>query len=339
MSNSRSMKLTFEYPYKIKFFEGITPIYFLKRLSEKYGNGSKIYIKRDDYTGIEISGNKIRKLEFLIGDAVKKGYNTILTYGGIQSNHCRATAAVCARFGLKCRLILRSYTPEKPFDGNLLLDKLFGAEIDFIPKEQFLLNQEKIINEIIKDEESKGNKVYYFPVGGSVPIGCWGYVGCFEEIIAQSKEMDINFNHIFCALGSGGTQGGLVLGRELFSRKEINIHGINVCDSVDYFKAEITKLLNDTKKMFNLDIDVSKIPLDIHGNYIGEGYAIAYKEELDIINEAAKLEGFILDPVYTGKAFYGMLDQIKNGKIKRGENILFIHTGGIFGIFPQKDVF
>lgn len=330
------MESPFNYPDRISLFDGITPIIFLEKVTEKFGNGIKIFLKRDDLTGMELSGNKVRKLEFLLADALKKGCDTILTYGGIQSNHCRATAAACAKLGLKCRIILRTPTPQKPYDGNLLLDNLFGAKIDFVPREKF---NKDVINDIIKAETRRGNKVYYFPVGGSVPYGCWGYVKCFEEIIQQEKEKKLKFDNIFCTLGSGGTMTGLIMGKELFKRKNINIFGVNVCDSEEYFREEITNLLHETKKIFKLGYDVSKMAINIFGGYVGEGYAIPYEKEIRVIKEAAKLEGILLDPTYTGKAFYGMLDQIKKGRFKKGESILFIHTGGIFGLFPQRDLF
>jgi len=328
-----------KYPERLELSQLPTPIHHLKRFSKNFGDGVKIYIKRDDLTGLELTGNKIRKLEFLLADAIKNGCDTILTYGSIQSNHCRATAAACAKLGLKCKLILRTPPPDKPYDGNLLLDELLGAEISFIPREEFVSKKSEILDRTIKQLSKKGRKVYYFPVGGSIPLGCWGYIKCFEEIIKQSKSLCVKFDRIFCALGSGGTQTGLILGRELFDAKETHIWGVNVCDDEEYFRKEITNLLDETINVFNLKLRVEDIPINIIDGYIGKGYTIPYNEEIQVIKDLAATEGIVLDITYTGKAFYGMLEQIKKKKIKKGETILFIHTGGIFDIFPQKNYF
>lgn len=332
--NNLFSERAFAYPDKLSLFHAPTPVVHLKRMTQKYGNGVDIYMKRDDLTGMELSGNKIRKLEFLLADAIKNNCTTVMTCGGIQSNHCRATAAACAKLGLKCILLLRTSTPKKPYDGNLLLDDLFGADIRFIPRDEYILNKESIFKEIAEEENAKGNKVYHFDTGGSVPLGCWGYVKCLEEIIKDEENLGVEFNHTLCALGSGGTYAGLVLGKALFEKDNMNIWGVNVCDDEDYFRREITGLLDGVNGMFDLSLDVNKIDINIVDGYVGEGYSIPYEEEIEIIKDMARLEGIVLDPVYTGKAFFGMLEQIKEGIFKKGERVLFIHSGGLFGLFP-----
>lgn len=326
-----------DYPKRITLGNIPTPIQKMKNLGRELG--ADLYIKRDDMTGIELSGNKVRKLEFLMAEALDKGADTIVTCGGGQSNHCRATAAACVKLGLKCHLILRTKTPSPPYDGNLLLDHLFGAEYTFMEKPEYTKNEDVDFKDVVETLRAKGRKPFFIPVGGSVAMGSWGYVRAFEEIIEQLETMGIKKAHLVAATGSGGTQTGLVLGRALLKRPEFKITGVIVCDTVEYFKEQNRKILRDAVNLFNLSVDIEKEPIDLIDGYIGPGYALPYPELMETIKMIACKESILLDPVYTGKAFHGLISEIREGKFPTDDPIVFIHTGGVFGLFPQKDVF
>lgn len=323
-------------PEKISIANLPTRIDKMGKLSEKLG-GPNIYIKRDDQTGVETSGNKIRKLEFSVKEAIDRGCDTLITCGGIQSNHCRATAAVAAKLSLKSCLVLKGSSDEE-VDGNLFLDKLFGAEIHFITPEEYKNRRMEVMKEIKSSMEKKGFKPYIIPEGASNGIGGFGYYKTMEEIIAQEKELGVHFDGIVVATGSGGTYSGLLLASKILNHSG-KIYGVNVCDDEEYFKSKIHEILKESVDYLNIDLSFSKDEIHIIDGYVGEGYALSRKEELDFIYEFAKLEGIILDPVYTGKAMYGLAEEIKKGIFNQLKNLLFIHTGGIFGIFPGKKLF
>lgn len=313
-----------------------TKIEKLERLSQKLG-GPQIYIKRDDQTGTEVSGNKIRKLEFSVKEALDLGCDYLITCGGIQSNHCRATAAVAAKLGLKAALVLRKSGNEE-IDGNLLLDKLLGAETFFVSLEEDEKRRDEILEEVKKSAEKKGFKPYIIPGGASNGIGAFGYFKAIEEIKKQEDELGINFDMIASAVGSGGTYSGLFLGKKLLSHTA-DIFGVNVCDSREYFVDKISGIICESLKYLNVELEYDKKEIHIIDGYVGKGYAISSPGELEFLSYLAKLEGIILDPVYTGKALYGICQELKKGRLKQYKNILFIHTGGVFGIFPHKNQF
>ncbi|MCB2297558.1 D-cysteine desulfhydrase family protein [Clostridium tagluense] len=323
-------------PEKIIFANLPTRIEKLERLSQKLA-GPNIYIKRDDQTGTEVSGNKIRKLEFSVKEALNQGCDVLITCGGIQSNHCRATAAVASRLGMKSVLVLRGDS-ETELDGNLFIDKLLGAEIQFITPEQYKNSKAQIMEEIKAKLEKQGFKPYIIPEGASNGIGGFGYYNAMEEIICQEKEMGVHFDKIVLAVGSGGTHSGLLLASKTLGYTG-EIYGINVCDDAQHFKNEIYKILQESMKYIDVNLHISKDEIHIMDGYVGRGYALSRPEELSFVHDFAKLEGIILDPVYTGKAMYGLVEEIKKGSFENCENILFIHTGGAFGLFPQKHLF
>lgn len=323
-------------PGKINLANLPTKIEKLERLSDEL-HGPGIYIKRDDQTGTEFSGNKIRKLEFSFKEAVDAGCNYVITCGGIQSNHCRATAAVAAKLGMKSCLVLRG-DEKTPADGNLFLDRLLGAEVRFVTPDDYKFRRKEIMENIKQEMEVKGYKPYIIPEGASNGIGLFGYYNAMEEIMDQEKQMHIHFDGIAIAVGSGGTYSGLFLASKLLN-SGTQIFGINVCDDEDYFKNKISEILVESQKYINEKISFSKDEFHIIDGYVGGGYAISSPEEREFICHLAKLESIILDPVYTGKAMYGLCDEIKKGHFKDYKNILFIHTGGLFGLFPQKDLF
>ncbi len=297
-----------------------------------------VYIKRDDQTGTEFSGNKIRKLEYSINEAVNNDCDTLITCGGIQSNHARATAAAGIKLGLKSVLVLRS--DEKPeLEGNYLIDKIMGADVRIISSEDYRERRQEIMENILKDLEAKGRKGYIIPEGASNGVGTFGYLACFKEILEQEKEHGIVFDTIVTAVGSGGTFAGLYLGNKLTNSGK-KIVGINVCDTAEYFKERVSEILEEVKTYIpDTEFEISKDDMCIIDGYVGDGYAVSRTEELDFICDFAEAEGIILDPVYTGKAMRGLYTEIKKGTFKDSKNILFIHTGGLFGLFSKRDQF
>jgi len=329
--------MTLSHPERILLANLPTPMQKLENYSRELG--VDLYAKRDDMSSMELSGNKVRKLEFLLPEAKKKGADTVVTCGGIQSNHCRATAAACVRVGLKCHLILRAESPSAPFDGNLLLDYLFGAEFTFMPQPEYRKNEQLDFSCVLDKIRENGGKPYYIPVGGSVPMGSWGYALAFEEIVDQLREKGLKRAHLIVASGSGGTHNGLVLGRALLNKPEFKITSFNVCDTPEYFVEKNRQMLKDTIRIFDLSIDPERESFDLIGGYVGPGYAMPYPELMQTICEAAKKEALLLDPVYTGKAFHGLVSEIRENRFPKEDPIVFIHTGGAFGLFPQKGEF
>ena len=312
-----------------------TPVYRLERISEEWG--VDLWIKRDDYTGAETSGNKIRKLEYTIAKALSEKAEVVITCGGIQSNHCRATAAVAAKVGIKSHLVLR-IDEEPPVEANYLLDKILGAEITFISRKDYSNRRGEIMAEIAKEYEAKGIKAYVIPEGASDGTGNFGYIEAVQEIVAQEKELGVNFDAIVCAVGSGGTYSGLFLGAKIYAPDK-KVYGFNVCDDEEYFLNVCESIASDTVKALGSDIEVKREEMNIIDGYKGLGYAISKDEELLFITELARKEGVILDPVYTGKAFYGLYHELKKGRFSEHKHILFVHTGGLFGVFPKQEQF
>jgi D-cysteine desulfhydrase len=315
-----------------------TKIVKLERLSRELGKN--IYVKRDDQTGMELSGNKVRKLEFTVQEALDKNCNYLITWGGVQSNHCRATAAVAARLGLKACLILRKdkENEEEEIDGNLLLDKLLGAEIHFVSFEDYKTRLPEIVEQVSQEAKAKGFKPYLIPVGASNGIGAFGYFRGFKEITWQEQEIGVQFDLIASATGSGGTYAGLFLGKKVLNHPAA-VYGINVCDDREYFVEVIDNILQECLRYIDLQLSYSKDEIMLIDGYVGRGYALSSPAELKFIQKLAQMEGIILDPVYTGKAMYGLTEEIKKGRFKDCRNILFIHTGGLFGLFPQRNMF
>ena len=321
---------------KLKLGNFPTKIERLEKLSTMLK--AHIYIKRDDQTGAEISGNKIRKLEFSINEALNNDCNTLITCGGIQSNHARATAAAGIKLGLKSILVLKS--DEKPeMEGNYLLDKIMGADVRIISSEDYKNRRQEIMEEIVEELEKKGRKGYIIPEGASNGIGTFGYVNCFNEILEQEKELGIEFDTIVATVGSGGTFAGLYLGNEL-TKSGKKIVGINISETAEIFKEKVCNVLKEAKTYIPCkEFEIKKDNLCIIDGYVGAGYALSRSEELEFICDFAEAEGIILDPVYTGKAMRGLCTEIKKGTFKDSKNILFIHTGGLFGVFSKRNEF
>ena len=334
------MAAKLNYPAHLEIARKGTPLQKMERLSEELG--VEIFFKRDDLTGCELSGNKIRKLEFLLADARAKGADTVITCGGAQSNHCRATALAAVRAGLSSTLLLRTEDPTNPppSHGNILLNRLAGAELVWITPAEYKERHNRF--EVEQERLSGRGKVgYIIPEGGSNQLGSWGYVKGMEEIANDLIALGAGGGGettVLSATGSGGTTAGLLLGARLLDL-DLRVTGINVCDDKDYFVAEIGRICQGFIKDYSVDITINSTDIDIVDGYVGRGYALSRQEELKAIYDLAQLEGVVLDPVYTGKAFYGMVSEIRKNRSAFGRRIVFVHTGGLFGLFPVADKF
>jgi D-cysteine desulfhydrase len=321
------------YPRKIDLASTPTPLQYLERASDKWGRGHRLWVKRDDLTGSTLSGNKVRKLEFIAAHAIDNGYDTLITCGGLQSNHCRATAFVGAQLGLAVHLLLRGVEP-KESDGNLLLDQLAGATINCYPVGQYVSEIDELFEQWQTYYADQGHKALVIPTGGSDGIGMWGYIAACEELATDFASAGIEQAHIVTATGSGGTQAGLTLGTALH-QLPATVWGVNVCDDAQYFLDKVAADAADWRRRYPQVPNVDVQPRVLDG-YVGQGYGIADKEVFDLIAQLSRLEGLVLDPVYTGKAFAGMLSEIAAGRFEGCTDIVFMHTGGIFGVFPQR---
>jgi D-cysteine desulfhydrase len=329
--------MAISYPPRVALARTPTPLEFLPRISQQYGQGHRVWIKRDDLTGAALSGNKIRKLEFVIAAAREQGSDTLITCGGVQSNHCRATALVGARLGFRVHLILRGEAPAD-IDGNLLLDHLAGAAVSHYPPRQFSNELEQLFAHWQDHYTDQGRKVFPIPTGASNGIGIWGYIAAAEEIQQDLQQAAISAAHLVCATGSGGTQAGLTLGACLH-QVPIDVWGINVCDDEAWFLNKVGEDMADWAQRYQQPLpDPAPVTRVIDG-YVGPGYGRAEPEIFQLIAEVARLEGIVLDPVYTGKAFFGMLQEIARGRFSGCRDIVFLHTGGIYGVFPQRQNF
>ncbi len=321
-------------PPRLSLAQTPTPIHKLQRLTDLLG-GPEIWIKRDDLTGSTLSGNKVRKLEFVAADALRQGADVLVTCGGIQSNHARATAVVARRLGLHPHLVLRGEPPPGVGDGNLFLDQVLGASITWVTPEQYRNAIDEVFEGIRQDYANSGKKAYVIPEGASNELGAFGYLRAAREIVEQMRFEGLQFTHVVTAVGSGGTLTGLLLGRRLYSL-DSEVLGFNVCDDADFFRRRIMGILSKMVERYHLGLGITEDDIQIVDGYVGRGYALSRPEELALIRDVARLEGVVLDPVYTGKAMFGLLDQIRQGRFGRGDRILFLHTGGVFGLFPKR---
>lgn len=303
-----------------------TPIQFMPRMSELLG--VELYIKRDDLTESIGSGNKIRKLEYLLHDAQNRGANALITCGGVQSNHCRAVAYAATKTGMSCLLLLRGEKPDL-LQGNLLIDYLLGAECHFFSVEAF-----KSLADLEQDArtnlERRGKAPYVIPMGGSNAIGSMGYVRMMKEVY----EANFNADHLYCALGSGGTLAGILAGKQHFGFVG-KVCGIAVCDDVSYFVEETGRIRQEFIDWYGVELEFGNLNEQIDDGYIGKGYALNSQSEWEKLISIARMEGLVLDPAYTLKAFLGMMDHCHKGIVSRGERVLFVHTGGHYGLFPK----
>ncbi len=310
-----------------------TPLVELAKLSDKL-NGPKIFMKRDDNTGLALGGNKTRKLEFIMGDALKQGADTVITAGAAQSNHCRQTAGAAASLELECHLVLGGEEPDQ-VQGNLLLDQIFGCHIHWAGAHRKGEDIPKIVEQLKKE----GKKPYVIPYGGSNELGAIAFVEAFREMEAQRQSINTTFTHIVFASSSGATHAGLILGDRIFA-SDCQIVGINIdkgeMDQVP-FDEHIVALANSTARLIDIDYQFSDSDLILNDDYVGEGYGVIGHLENEAIATLAQTEGILVDPVYTGRAMGGLLDMIRSGQIKQTDRVLFWHTGGAPALFAYAN--
>ena len=309
-----------------------TPLIALSRLSKAL-DGPTIFMKRDDNTGLALGGNKTRKLEFIMGDALAQGADCVITAGAAQSNHCRQTAAAAASLGLECHLVLGGEEPEQT-SGNLLLDKIFGSHIHWAGANRKGEDIPKIVEQLTK----QGKKPYVIPYGGSNELGALAFVEAFKELESQRESMDLSFTHIVFASSSGATQAGLMLGKKILN-SPAQIVGINIdkgeTDKVPFDQYTVA-LANSTASLIGADYQFTETDLTLNSDYVGEGYGVVGTLENEAIAMTAQTEGILLDPVYTGRAMGGLIDMIRSGKIKKTDRVLFWHTGGAPALFAYS---
>ncbi|WP_426020254.1 D-cysteine desulfhydrase [Brevundimonas sp. DWR2-3-1b1] len=310
-----------------------TPLEPLPRLSEALG--VDLWIKRDDCTGLAGGGNKTRKLEFLLGAAFEQDADTLVTQGAVQSNHVRQTAAAAAAHGLACEIILEERTGSKASDyvgnGNVLLDRLFGASIRTVPGGTDMVAELETTADAVR---ARGGKPYVIPGGGSNPIGALGYVDCAREIVVQADEMDLEVHRIVTATGSAGTHAGLVAGLAVMGA-DIPVLGIGVRAPKEKQEANVFKLAEETAALLGQPGRVTRERVVADCDYVGEGYGLIDQGVIDALTLAARLDGIVLDPVYSGKAMKGLIALARAGQF-RGETVVFLHTGGAQGLFGYQ---
>lgn len=318
-----------------------TPLTPLRRYSSRF-DGVTLWVKHDELTGLETTGNKVRKLEFCIAQALADGCDTLITCGGEQSNHCRATAILGARLGLKVHLILRGSGLDHP-DGNLLLDRLAGARIDVLPPERWG-EHPTLARQLQERYRAQGRRAAFFPTGASDEVGVWGYVAACVEMQADFARLDLQPDCLVVATGSGGTQAGLVAGVAL-TGLDTRVVAFAVSDDADWFAAKVRQDLHAWRDRYGVDLDVDSLPVTTVDHTVAPGYGRAHPAVFETIHTLAQEEGLFLDPVYTGKAFHGMVAELQ--KAQAGEpsvlagarEVVFVHTGGLFGVFPQRHHF
>lgn len=318
---------------RFRLAEFPTPIHYLETLSRAY-NGPAIYMKRDDLTSLALGGNKIRKLEFLVGEALALGKDTLVTAGGLQSNHCRLTAAAATRAGVGCHLILNGSRPENP-NGNILLDSLFGAKIHYCDRK----DRDSKLAQVADELSAAGKRPYVIPVGGSNGTGSVGYVQAMLELDSQLADMQLQPDAIVFATSSGGTQAGLTLGARItsFSGQVLGISIDQTKAGEAAFPPLLTEILNATARRIGVDIQMADDDFLLNCDYLGAGYALPGDLEFDAIKDMARYEGILLGPVYTARAMGGLIDLIKKSYFTESQTVLFWHTGGTPELFAWAD--
>ncbi|MBU0637732.1 MAG: pyridoxal-phosphate dependent enzyme [Planctomycetes bacterium] len=323
-------------PQRIPLAALPTPLVHLPRLGRELDD-AQIWMKRDDLTGLEVSGNKIRKLEYVIADAQASACDTLVTEGTCQSNHCRAVAAACARVGLHSFLLFRPEAADSP-QGNHLLDVLFGAETRSYSRIRFDGDHDQIINDVIAELLARGRQPRYTPAGASEPLGCWGYIRATAELADQLQAAGIGECDVVVPLSSGGTYAGTLVGKLLHRLDHWRLWAVPVSDDVAYHQYAVGRLCRAAIAQYGLPIDFDDAALRLVDGYVGQGYAIPYSKAIETIQLLARFEGIMLDPVYTGKSFCAVLDGVREGRFGRERPVVFIHTGGVFSDFAWPEV-
>ena len=326
---------------KADLLQGPTPIQRASRLEQHLGlveRGIGLYLKRDDYMLIGGGGNKLRKLEFHLGAALAQGIDTIITVGGIQSNHERLTAAVCASLGIACELVLTRSVPkteiEYELNGNVLLDQLFGAEMHVLDKGADALAMAEVRAEQLR---KKGRKVLVIPTGGSTAAGSLGYARCAGEIVRQEALLGFAFTQVIVPNGSAGTHAGLAAGFECLGRGAETVKSYSVLSDQPASATRTLQLAQDTLALLGNKAELSAGAIHVDGSQLGEGYGVPTQAMVEAVRLMARCEGLLIDPVYSGKAFAGLVADLRQGRYRRGDNVLFIMTGGTPGLFAYRE--
>jgi D-cysteine desulfhydrase len=313
-----------------------TPLEPLANLTRLLG-GPDLWIKRDDLTGLAGGGNKTRKLEFLVAEAIAQDCDTLITVGAVQSNHCRLTLAAAAKEGLKCRLLLEQRVPgsyKGDASGNNLLFDLIGAEkIEVVESGADLA---ACMAAMAEDLQRHGRKAYVIPGGGSNALGALGYVACAQELLHQAFEQQVRVDHVVVASGSAGTHAGLLVGLEGASA-DIPLIGVNVRRPRVEQEGNVYKLVGETAALLNLDKAIAREKVVALDDWVGPGYSLPTKEMVEAVRLLASTEAILLDPVYTGKAMAGLIGLVRQGRFKAGETVVFVHTGGSPALYAYQD--
>jgi len=331
------MTLTQDFP-RVNLSHLPTPLELLKNVSAEFD--THVWIKRDDCTGLSSGGNKTRKLEFLMADAVEHKADTIITQGATQSNHARQTSAIAAKLGMTCHILLENRTGYEDdayvYNGNVLLDQLHGATISSRPADT---DMNAAMEELAQKLRDDGKKPYIIPGGGSNEIGALGYVNASIELTTQSNDRSLRIDHLVHATGSSGTQAGLVLGMEGMN-SGIPVYGIGVRAPKQKQEEMVYDLARRTAEFMGLNSDiVARERVVANSDYVGDGYGLPTAAMVEAVKMMAQYEGILLDPVYSGKGFSGLVDLIRKGHFKKGENVVFLHTGGSISLFGYPDIF
>ncbi len=323
---------------RVRLCHSPTPLELMERLSAHLG-GPRLYIKRDDCTGLATGGNKTRKLDFLMGEALHQGADVVLTHGAVQSNHVRQTAAAAAKLGLKCRILLERRVPNVADDyettGNVFLDRLYGAEIEFRPTG---IDMNAACEELAEQLRQDGAKPYAIPGGGSNPIGALGYVSCALELLSQANDTGLEIDHIVHATGSSGTQAGLLAGLE-GCNSGIQVTGISVRNPKATQEENVYGLAQKTADHLGVKGGVARDRVIADDHYVGPGYGQPTPEMVEAIELTARTEGILLDPVYSGKGMAGLMGLIRQGGFSKSDNVVFLHTGGSVALYAYQDLF
>ena len=323
-----------KYPPRLDLARIPTPLQLLSRASDKWGAGKRLWMKRDDLTGSALTGNKIRKLEFIAAHALERGFKTLVTCGGVQSNHCRATALVAAQLGLDCHLVLRADDGPEQNTGNFMLDQLAGATFEILSAKEWTSQLKAIYARLQSEFAEAGRPALMIPTGGSDSLGVWGYIAATEELRGDLNEHGIQRAALTLATGSAGTQTGLTAGVAMFDLP-LDVVAYAVCDDSDWFNRRVARDWQASLARWPQLPRIELLP-KTRDHSVGPGYGLADAPVYELIAELARLEGIVLDPVYTGKAFHGLLVDLREGFYRDVNDIIFVHTGGVFGLFAHE---
>lgn len=323
-----------KYPPRLDLARIPTPLQLLSRASDKWGAGKRLWMKRDDLTGSALTGNKIRKLEFIAAHALERGFQTLVTCGGVQSNHCRATALVAAQLGLDCHLVLRADDGPEQNTGNFMLDQLAGATFEILSTKEWTSQLKAIYVRLELEFAEAGRPALMIPTGGSDSLGVWGYIAATEELRGDLNKHGINRAALTLATGSAGTQTGLTAGVAMFDLP-LDVVAYAVCDDAHWFNKRVARDWQASLARWPQLPSIDLVP-KTRDHSVGPGYGLADAPVYELIAEVARLEGVVLDPVYTGKAFHGLLADLREDFYRDVDDIIFVHTGGVFGLFAHE---